>query len=67
MSFVEPSRRQILQCLAATAPLAAILADPGLARAAAAGLEDVSLQTAGGRRCTRRLPSRRTRQLPPYC
>jgi carboxymethylenebutenolidase len=49
MSFVEPSRRQILQCLAATAPLAAILADPGLARAAAAGLEDVSLQTAGGK------------------
>jgi carboxymethylenebutenolidase len=49
MSFVEPSRRQILQCLAVTAPLAAILADPDLARAAAAGLEDVSLQTAGGK------------------
>ena len=50
MSFAEPSRRQILRCLAVTAPLAAILADPDLARAAAAGLEDVSLQTAGGKK-----------------
>ncbi len=50
MSFVEPSRRQILQCLAAAAPLAAVLADPDLARAAAATLEDVSLEIAGGKK-----------------
>jgi carboxymethylenebutenolidase len=48
MTFVEPSRRQVLRGLAATAPLAAILADPDLARAAAEALEDVSLTTAGG-------------------
>jgi carboxymethylenebutenolidase len=50
MSYVEPSRRQILQGLAATAPLAAILSDPDLARAVASALEDVNLQTAGGKR-----------------
>lgn len=50
MSFVELSRRQILQRLAATAPLAAILSDPELVRAAASALEDVNLQTAGGKR-----------------
>lgn len=50
MSFVELSRRQILQRLAATAPLAAILSDPELASAAASALENVSLQTAGGKR-----------------
>jgi carboxymethylenebutenolidase len=50
MSFVELSRRQILQRLAATAPLAAILSDPELARAAASALEDVTLQTTGGKR-----------------
>lgn len=49
MSFVELSRRQILQRLAATAPLAAILSEPELARAAASALEDVSLRTAGGK------------------
>ena len=46
-------RRQILSSLAAlplAAPLAAILADPRLARAAAEGLETVSLTTAGGRK-----------------
>ena len=50
MSFVELSRRQILQRFAATAPLAAILSDPELASAAASALENVSLQTAGGKR-----------------
>jgi carboxymethylenebutenolidase len=50
MSYVEPSRRQILQGLAATTPLAAILSDPELARAVASALEDVNLQTAGGKR-----------------
>ncbi len=45
-------RRQVLNALAvaplAGLPLAAILADPGLARAAAAGLQEVSLTTSGG-------------------
>ncbi len=48
------ARRQVLTSLAA-APfagltLAAVLADPNLARAAAVGLEEVSLTTAGGKR-----------------
>ena len=42
MSHIEPNRRQVLRGLAAGAPLAAILADPELARAAASALEDVS-------------------------
>ena len=50
MSFVEPSRRQILQCLAAAAALAGVLAGPDLAWAAAATLEDVSLEIAGGKK-----------------
>ncbi len=49
----ELARRQLLTGLAistvAGLPLAAILADPRLAHAAAAGLEDVSITTAGGR------------------
>jgi carboxymethylenebutenolidase len=49
MSFAQPDRRVILRGLAATVPLAAILADAELARAAASALEDVSLQTAGGK------------------
>lgn len=49
MPFVELSRRQILQRLAATAPLAAILSDLELASAAASALEDVTLQTVGGK------------------
>src|SRR5512144_168085 len=49
MSYVEPDRRQVLRGLAAGAPLAAILSDPELARAAASALEDVSLQTSEGR------------------
>lgn len=49
MEFVKPSRRNVLQALAAAAPLAAILADSELARAAASALEDVSLRTAGGK------------------
>jgi carboxymethylenebutenolidase len=49
---IEPSRRRLLQTLAAGAPLAAVLADPRLAHAAAAGLETVSLRTAGGRMVT---------------
>jgi carboxymethylenebutenolidase len=48
MSYVEPNRRQVLRGLAAGAPLAAILSDPELARAAASALEDVTLRTAGG-------------------
>lgn len=49
MSLAAPSRRHVLQGLLATAPLAAVLADPKLARAAAAALQDVSLTTEGGR------------------
>ena len=49
----ELARRRVLTGMAmstvAGLPLAAILADPRLARAAAAGLEDVSITTAGGR------------------
>ncbi len=46
---MQPTRRELMAALAAAAPLAATLADPGLARAAAAGLEEVSLKTDGGR------------------
>jgi carboxymethylenebutenolidase len=49
MSIARPSRRQILGGLAASMPIAAVLADPRLARAAAGRLETVSLTTAGGR------------------
>jgi len=48
----ELARRQVLTGMAlstvAGLPLAAVLADPRLARAAAASLEDVSITTAGG-------------------
>lgn len=47
MSFVF-SRRQIVQGVAAGMPLAAVLADPALARAAARSLQEVSMATAGG-------------------
>jgi carboxymethylenebutenolidase len=54
--MVAVARRHVLTALAASPlaglPLAAVLADPGLARAAAAGLETVSLATQGGRRVT---------------
>ena len=40
--------RTIVQC-AAGLPLAAVLADPNLARAAAQGLDTVSLTTPGGK------------------
>ena len=46
---MQPTRRELMATLAGAAPLAAVLADSGLARAAAAGLEEVSLTTAGGR------------------
>ncbi len=45
----QPNRRELMAALAAAAPLAANLADPALARAAAAGLNEVSLKTDGGR------------------
>jgi len=51
--MVELARRNVLSALAvspfAGVPLAAILADPKLARAAAAGVEEVTLATRGGR------------------
>jgi carboxymethylenebutenolidase len=43
-------RRSVVKSIAAGVPLATILADPMLARAVAAGLETVSLTTAGGRK-----------------
>ena len=43
------SRRDLVKGIAAGVPLAAILADPMLARAVAAGLETVTLTTEGGR------------------
>ncbi len=49
-------RRQVLNALAAAPlaglPLAAILANPSLARAAAAGLQEVNLTTSGGKSVT---------------
>ncbi|RDD63033.1 dienelactone hydrolase family protein [Ferruginivarius sediminum] len=46
--MTEIPRRQILTGLASL-PLAAVLADPRLARAAAAELQEVTIETAGGR------------------
>lgn len=43
-------RRSVVKGMAASVPLATILADPMLARAVAAGLETVSITTAGGRK-----------------
>jgi carboxymethylenebutenolidase len=43
------TRRDVVRGAAVGVPLAAILADPELARAAAAGLETVSITTEGGR------------------
>ncbi len=45
----EISRRRVVTGLAAGLPLAAVLADPVLARAAAGGLQTVSLTTESGR------------------
>jgi carboxymethylenebutenolidase len=44
----SPARRQVLTGLVHL-PLAAVLADPPMARAAAAGLQNVSITTAGGK------------------
>lgn len=44
------SRRRLVQGLAAGLPLARVLADPKLARAAADRLETVEIETAGGRK-----------------
>ena len=46
---MQISRRSIVKGIAGGVPLATILADPMLARAVAAGLETVSLTTAGAR------------------
>jgi carboxymethylenebutenolidase len=46
---MQPSRRDLIAGIAAATPLAAVLADPVLVRAAAAELEEVSLTTIGGR------------------
>ena len=54
--MTELARRHVLARLAAAPlaelPLAAVLADPRLARAAAAGLREVALTTQGGRKVT---------------
>ncbi len=49
MSFAL-SRRQVVKGMAAGMPLAAVLADPVLARAAARSLQQVSMQTGGGQK-----------------
>jgi carboxymethylenebutenolidase len=49
---MEIRRRTIVKGLAAGLPLAAILADPQLAAAVAAGLETVTLTTEGGRKAS---------------
>lgn len=46
---MQPSRRELIAGIAAATPLAAVLANPALVRAAAAELEEVSLTTMGGR------------------
>ncbi|WP_420346445.1 dienelactone hydrolase family protein [Pelagibius sp.] len=57
------ARRQVLTSLAGI-PLATILANPQLARAAAAGLEEVSITTAGGREVTASLALPETTPAP---
>ena len=47
MDAIRHARRSVLKGIAGL-PIAAVLADPRLARAAAAGLENVSITTAGG-------------------
>jgi carboxymethylenebutenolidase len=46
----EVSRRSVVTGIAAGLPFAAVLADPILARAVAAGLETVTITTAGGKK-----------------
>ena len=48
MSLTKLGRRAVVKSLTAGLPLAAVLADPKLARAASAGLETVAIDTAGG-------------------
>lgn len=48
MDTHHPSRRHVLRGLAACPSLAVVLADPGLARAAAAALQEVSIPVGGG-------------------
>ncbi len=50
--LISVSRRRVMQAIAAAAPLAAVLANPARTRAAAAGLETVSLTTESGRGVT---------------
>ena len=57
------ARRQVLTSLAGI-PLATILANPQLARAAAAGLEEVSITTEGGRKVTASLALPETTPAP---
>lgn len=49
MSARRLSRRTVIRSLTAGVPLAAVLADARLARAASAGLKPVTIETAGGR------------------
>lgn len=58
------TRRRMLSGLAAGVPLAAVLADPMLARAAADGLETVSIETPDGRTVTGALALPETTPAP---
>lgn len=57
------SRRHLIQGLGAS-PLAAVLADPRLARAAAGSLQEVTLTTAGGRKVAAALAAPETTPAP---
>ncbi len=61
---MQPSRRDVIAGIAAATPLAAILSDPALVRAAAAELQEVSLTTIGGRPATAALASPATKPAP---
>ncbi|MGZ9034426.1 MAG: dienelactone hydrolase family protein, partial [Rhodospirillales bacterium] len=57
------SRRHLIQRMGSL-PLAAVLADPALARAAAASLQQVTLTTAGGRKVNAALAVPETTPAP---
>lgn len=61
---MQPSRRDVIAGIAAATPLATVLADPALVRAAAAELKEVSLTTIGGRPVRAALASPATKPAP---
>ncbi len=60
----EISRRRVVTALAAGLPLAAVLADPLLARAAAAGLETVNIDGPGGMKLSAALAKPKAKTAP---